>query len=90
MVAVRPDVLCDVPVAQPCGIVAPGAEPPVVHDEAFDAACGGLVGERLQRVEIMLEIDRLPCVEDHGARFFGHTEFGAPLRVRRAQFVVEA
>ena len=90
VVSIRPHVLRDPPVAQTPGVVTPAAEPAIVHDEALHAACGGLVGKRLQRAEIMLEIHGLPRVEDHGARFFGHAEFGSPPRVGCAQFGVEA
>ena len=40
-------------------------EPAVVHHESFHAGVGGLVGERLQRIEVVVEVHGFPCVEDH-------------------------
>ena len=65
---VGPDVLVDVPVAEPGGVVAAVAEPAVVEHEPLDAELGGRVGQRRQPVEAVVEVDGLPRVEHDRAR----------------------
>jgi len=61
--AVGPDVLGDPPVAQSGEVVAAGTEPAVVEDVALDADCRGLLGQLDQRLEAVVEVDRLPHVD---------------------------
>ena len=58
----------DVPVAEPCGVVAATAEPAVVEDEPLDADLGADVGEGGQPGEVVVEVDGLPSVEHHRTR----------------------
>ena len=61
---------------RPGGVVAPVAEPAVVEHEPLDAQLGRGVGQRLQAVEPVVEVDRLPRVEHDRPR---------PARVARAR-----
>ena len=60
--------LVDVPVAERARVVVAAAEPAVVEDEALDADRRGGVGEPLQLGDVVVEVDRLPRVEQHLAR----------------------
>jgi hypothetical protein len=62
--AVRPHLLVDVPVPQAGGVTASVAEPTVVEDEALDPDLRRQVGERPEPVHVVIEVDRLPGVED--------------------------
>ena len=62
---IGPDVLRNLPVTEAGGVVAAGTEPTVIHHESFHAGVGGPVGERLQRIEVVVEVHGFPCVEDH-------------------------
>ena len=52
----------------PGGVVAAAAEPTVVEHEALDTDGGGALGETTERVEIVIEIHRLPRVQHHRPR----------------------
>ena len=69
--AVRPGLGGDLPVAQSRGVVAAGAEPAVVQDVALDTDLGGGVGQGLELVQVMVEVDGLPGVEQHWAGAVG-------------------
>ena len=71
----------DPPVAQTRGVVAPGAEPAVVDDEALDADPGGLVGQRREGARVVVEVDGLPHVEQHRPWPRGVGGQGAQMRV---------
>jgi hypothetical protein len=47
--------------------VSPVAEPSVVEDEPFDADFSGAVGEYPTAVDFVVEVHRLPGVQDHRA-----------------------
>ena len=64
---VRPGLRGDLPVTQSRGVVAAGAEPAVVQDVALDTDLGGGVGQGLELVQVMVEVDGLPGVEQHRA-----------------------
>ena len=61
----RPRVGADPPIAETGRVVAATAEPAIVEDEPLDAHVGGDVGELLEGVEPVVEVDGLPGVEDH-------------------------
>ena len=63
--AIGPYVLRNLPVAKAGGVVAAGAEPTVIHHESFHARSDCLVSERLQRIEVVVEVHGFPRVEDH-------------------------
>src|SRR5699024_1947991 len=79
----RPDVGRDHPVAQPRGVIAPGAEPAVVEHEPFHAERGGAVGQVRQSRQVVVEVDRLPHIQSDGAA-------GVDVVLARAQVAVEA
>ena len=58
----------DPPVAEPGGVVTAPAEPTVVEHEALDADRRGALGESGERVEVVIEVHRLPRVEHDGSR----------------------
>ena len=64
----RPDHRVDSPVAEPRGVVPASEEPAVVQDEALDADSSGALGQRQERREVVVEVDRLPRVERDRAR----------------------
>lgn len=64
----RPDHRVDSPVAEPRGVVPASEEPAVVQHEALDADSGGALGQRQERREVVVEVDRLPRVERDRAR----------------------
>ena len=68
---VRPGLGGDLPVAQSRGVVAAGAEPAVVQDVALDADLGRGVGQGLELVQVVVEVDGLPGVEQHRAGAVG-------------------
>ena len=68
---VRPGLGGDLPVAQSGGVVAPGAEPAVVQDIALDAGLGRSVGQGLELVQVVVEVDGLPGVEQYRAGVLG-------------------
>ena len=89
--AFRPHLLGDLPVAKAGGVVTTGAEPAVVHHETLHAAVGGLVGERDQRVIVLVEVHGLPGVEDHRTRLDGHLGMaGAHIPVEAGGDLVQA
>ena len=55
----------DIPVPQAAGVVPPAGEPPVVEDEPLDTDLGRPVGELTQLGQVMVEVDRLPGVQQH-------------------------
>ena len=69
--AAGPGLGGDAPVAQAGGVVAPGAEPAVVEHVALDADLGGGVGQGLELVQVVVEVDGLPGVEQHRAGAVG-------------------
>ena len=64
MQAVRPHSGVDGPVTQAAPVVAAPEEPAVVEHEPFHTQPRGGVGEGAQPVEVVVEVDRLPGVED--------------------------
>ena len=62
---VRVCVRRHLPVAQARPIVTPRAEPAVVEHEPFDTDACCAVGEGPQRVEVVVEVHRLPGVHQH-------------------------
>ena len=87
---VRPRVGRHHPVAQPAAVVTAAAEPPVVEDEPPDPdPCGG-VGELLQPVEVVVEVDRLPGVQHQRPRVVAVCRRGALAAVQPAREPVEA
>ena len=56
------------PVTEAGAVVAAAAEPAVVEDEALDADRRGALGEAAQRVEVVVEVHRLPRVEHDRSR----------------------
>jgi hypothetical protein len=62
--AVRPDPLVDVPVAESGVVVAAVPEPAVVEHEPLRADLGGGVRQRLELPEVVVEVHRLPGVDD--------------------------
>ena len=72
-------------------VVATAAEPAVVEDEALDADARRRVGERLELVQVVVEVDGLPRVEDERARGRWLCVRGAALAaVQPARDAVEA
>ena len=90
LVAVGPHVLRNLPISEAGGVVAAGAEPAVVHDEAFHATFHGLVGECGEGVIIVVEVDGFPCVENDRARLGRDVVFSKPVAVHSANVAVEA
>ena len=66
--AVRPDHRVDAPVPQARAVGAAVGEPAVVQHEPLDADPGRAVGQPQQPVQVVVEVDRLPTVEDQRAR----------------------
>ena len=87
--AVRPDVLVDVPVAEPGGVVATVAEPAVVEDEPLDADLRGHVGELGEPAEVVVEVDGLPGVEHDRPRAAWVVRTGAQMSVEACGQAVE-
>src|SRR5215207_7638786 len=69
--AAGPDRRIDGPVAEGTAVVATAEEPAVVEHEALDAHAGGGVDEGLELLERLVEVDRLPRVEDDRPRSAG-------------------
>ena len=90
LVSVGPDVLRNLPVAEAGGVVTAGAEPAIVHDESFDAAFHGFVGEGGQGVVIVVEVDGFPRVEDDRTRLGRDAMVHEPVAVHAADVTVEA
>ena len=67
--AVRVFFLVQIPVAQRGVVVVAAFEPAVVNDKALHAQRCGLVGHAHDVVRIVVEVDPLPGVEMHRARF---------------------
>ncbi len=65
---VRPGVGVDGPVAEAGVIVAPPAEPAVVEHEPLGARSSGHLGQLGEPVEVMVEVDGLPGVDEHLAQ----------------------
>ena len=65
--AVGPFAMVYGPVAKAAAVIVAFAKPAIVKDEAFGTQCCGPVGDGLQRVEIMVKIDRLPTIVMHRA-----------------------
>ena len=65
--ALRPHLRVDGPVAQPGPVVSPAAEPAVVEHEPLDADLGRGPGELGEPVEVVVEVRRLPGVDQHRA-----------------------
>src|SRR5664279_212171 len=63
-----PDCPGDEPVTEAGAIIAARAEPAVVDDEAFDTDPRGDVGESGQPLEGVVEVHRLPRVENDRTR----------------------
>ena len=59
------------PVAEAGAIIAAAAEPAVVEHESFDANLGRDRGQLLQRLRVVIEVDGLPRVQEHGALSLG-------------------
>ena len=90
LVSVGPDVLRNLPVAEAGGVGTAGAEPAIVHDESFDAAFHGFVGEGGQGVVIVVEVDGFPRVEDDRTRLGRDAMVHEPVAVHAADVTVEA
>ena len=73
-------VAVDDPVAEARRVVAAALEPAVVEHEALDADLGRALGELQQPRRVVVEVDRLPRVEDERAE--GTTD-AAPARASR-------
>ena len=58
-----------IPVAQGLGIVVPGAEPAVIHDEEFDTSILARLGQLQELLFVDIEIGRLPAVQQNGPGF---------------------
>ncbi len=63
--ATGPDVLVDRPVTEAPSVVPPAAEPAVVEHEPLHPHLGRGLGELGQPLEVMVEVDRLPRVDEH-------------------------
>ena len=62
---IGPHVLVNPPVAEPRVVVASPAKPTVVEYEAFHPHARGEIGERLEPVEVVIEVHRLPDIQSH-------------------------
>ena len=69
--AVRPECLVHVPVAQARVVVAAAAEPAVVEHETLHAEFRRGIGQLDQGGQVVVEVDRFPGVQDHGAGLSG-------------------
>lgn len=88
--AAGPDGLVDVPVAEPCPVVAAVPEPAVVQDEALHADLRAEVGEVGELVEVVVEVDGFPGVKYHRAGPVGLAGAGAEVVVEAGGQAVEA
>ncbi len=66
--SIGPHRLVDKPVAEARSVVAPPAKPAVVEHVTLGTHSGSRVGQRLQAVEVEVEVDRFPGIEGDGAR----------------------
>ena len=90
LVAVRPHLLRNLPVAEAGSVITARAEPTVIHHKAFHTAFHGLVGQCGEGVVVVVEIDGLPSVEDDRTRLGGDAVLGVPVAMRVADERMES